>query len=114
MTKTKPEATMGTARSRILIENSRTRVTEWRFPARGDNTGWHLHEHDYIVVPLFDGALDLHEPDGTVRRAELQFGVPYYRSRGVEHDVRNANDSEVAFVEIEILGPHGQQDPMRD
>ena len=114
MTETKPEATNGTARSRVLIENARTRVTEWRFPIRGDNTGWHRHAHDYVVVPLFDGALDLHEPDGTIRRAELQFGVPYFRNRGVEHDVLNANDFEFAFIEIEILGPPDQRDQGRE
>ena len=47
-------------------------------------------------------------PTATVRRAELHFGIPYYRSRGVEHDVLNANDSEFAFIEIEILEPQGR------
>ena len=98
-----PEGTPGNARARTLIENARTRVTEWRFAARGDNTGWHRHEHDYVVVPLFDGELELHEPDGTVRRAELQLGVPYFRNRGTRHDVLNANDFECAFIEIEFL-----------
>ena len=110
MIKTKSEAMNGTAGSRILIENARTRVTEWRFRAKGDNTGWHRHEHDYLVVPLFDGALDLHEPGDIIRRTELQVGVPYFRNRGVEHDVLNANDSEFAFVEIEFLDPPSQRD----
>ncbi|MEQ8308835.1 MAG: cupin domain-containing protein [Hoeflea sp.] len=99
------EAKPGTARGTVLIENERTRVTEWRFAAHGDNTGWHRHEHDYVVVPLFDGALELREPGDTTRLAELRNGVPYYRERGVEHDVINANDFECAFVEIEFLEP---------
>lgn len=97
------EAKPATARGTVLIENARTRVTEWRFAARGDNTGWHRHECDYVVVPLFDGSLELLEPGGVRRLAELKHGMPYFRERGVEHDVVNANDFECAFVEIEFL-----------
>jgi multidrug efflux system outer membrane protein len=35
-------------------------------------------------------------------RAQLEHGVPYFRSAGVEHDVVNANSFEFAFVEIEL------------
>ena len=49
----------GTATPTILIDNDRVRVTEWRFPKRGDNIGWHRHAHDYIVIPQFDGVLDI-------------------------------------------------------
>lgn len=97
------DAKSGTARGTVLIENARTRVTEWRFAARGDNTGWHRHEYDYVVVPLFDGALELREPGGVERLAELKNGVPYFRETGVEHAVVNANDFECAFIEIEFL-----------
>ncbi len=93
----------GIARGTVLIENARPRVTDWRFAARGDNTGWHRHEHDYVVVPLFDGALELHEPGGTKRLADLHDGVPYFRETGVEHDVINANDFGCAFIEVECL-----------
>lgn len=99
----KPET--GTAKPTVYIENERTRVTEWRFAGRGDNTGWHRHEFDYVVVPLFDGALEIVDAPGGKNRAELRLGVPYFRSAGVEHDVINANDFECAFVEIEFLKP---------
>jgi mannose-6-phosphate isomerase-like protein (cupin superfamily) len=33
----------------------------------------------------------------------LETGVPYFRNAGVEHDVRNPNDVELSFVEIELL-----------
>ncbi len=93
----------GTAIGTVLLENGRTRATEWRFPAKGDNTGWHVHEHDYLVVPLTDGQLFLREPDGTTRVAELRRGVPYFRRKGVHHDVVNASDFEIAFIEVEFL-----------
>ncbi|MEQ8320879.1 MAG: cupin domain-containing protein [Rhodospirillales bacterium] len=93
----------GNAVPTIFIENSRTRVTEWRFMARGDNTGWHRHEYDYVVVPLFDGQLEIDTGSGERTIAPMQNGVPYFREVGVEHDVINGNDFECAFVEIEFL-----------
>jgi len=35
--------------------------------------------------------------------AELRKGVAYFRKAGVEHDVINAGDKPLAFVEIELL-----------
>lgn len=93
----------GTAVPTISIDNARVRVTEWRFPKKGDNTGWHTHQHDYIVVPMFTGILEIDHPDGSRSKAELSEGVPYFRNLGVEHDVINGNDFECAFVEIELL-----------
>lgn len=84
----------------VLIDNERVRVTRWRFTP-GAATGWHRHEHDYVIVPLRDGRLELVEPDGR-RHTELQTGAPYFREAGVEHDVVNANDHDFAFVEIEL------------
>ncbi|MCY4301439.1 MAG: cupin domain-containing protein [Aestuariivita sp.] len=95
----------GTATSTVLIENDRTRVTEWRFAERGDNTGWHRHAYDYLVIPMQDGALEIVGPDGIITRSDLKQGVPYFRKAGVEHDVMNGNDHSFSFVEVEFLEP---------
>lgn len=95
---------VGTAQPTTFINNNRARVTEWRFKKRGDNTGWHRHEYDYVVVPLFDGILEIDTGNGERTQSEMRSGLPYFRERGVEHDVINGNDFECAFVEIEILG----------
>lgn len=84
------------------IDNSRTRVTEWHF-VPGAHTGWHRHDHDYVIVPMTDGVLDIDTGGGVITRAEMKTGVPYYRETGVEHDVINANDYDFGFVEIEFL-----------
>jgi quercetin dioxygenase-like cupin family protein len=97
--------TSGSAIPTIQIENDRVRVTEWRFAKRGDNTGWHRHEYYYVVIPLFDGVLEIDLGDGERVQAQMQNGVPYYREIGVEHDVINGNDFECAFVEVELLEP---------
>lgn len=93
----------GSATPTVTIDNDRVRVTEWRFKERGDNTGWHRHAYDYVVVPLFDGILEIDLGHGERVKAEMQNGVPYFREIGVEHDVINGNDFECAFVEVELL-----------
>ena len=84
----------------IQVENDRVVVTEWRF-APGAETGYHIHAHDYVVVPITSGILRLHEPTG-VRDVQLHAGVSYARLAGVAHNVVNANEFEFCFIEIEL------------
>jgi len=84
-----------------IVDNSRTRVTEWRF-APGAETGFHRHKLDYVVVPMTTGQLKIVSPDGSVFNSDLVTGVPYFRQAGVEHNVINADDFEFAFIEIEF------------
>jgi quercetin dioxygenase-like cupin family protein len=90
----------GTAKATVFLENDKVIVTEWRM-APGTNTGWHRHDHDYVVVPLVDGKVQLKTKDGT-GFAENKKGVPYFRNEGVEHDVINADSVEYSFIEIEL------------
>ncbi len=83
------------------VDNDRTRVTRWDF-APGAETGVHIHEFDYCVVPLLDGVLKIVTPDGVETFAELKAGVSYYRDEGVHHNVINANDFDFSFVEVEF------------
>jgi quercetin dioxygenase-like cupin family protein len=84
----------------VQVDNALVRVTEWRF-APGAATGHHRHHLDYVVVPLTTGALHLVGASGEAT-ADLVAGQAYFRAAGVEHDVRNPNSFEFAFVEIEI------------
>jgi quercetin dioxygenase-like cupin family protein len=86
--------------SSIQIDNDRVLVTRWRF-ARGAETGFHVHAHDYVVVPLASGTLRLLEPGGA-RDVVLTAGQSYARPAGIAHNVINANDYEFSFVEIEL------------
>jgi quercetin dioxygenase-like cupin family protein len=85
----------------LQIDNDRVKVTQWRFPP-GAETGWHRHAMDYVVVPIADGPLLLEQPDGTTVPASLVTGRSYTRPTGVEHNVINASDHEIAFIEIEL------------
>jgi quercetin dioxygenase-like cupin family protein len=88
------------ATAHVQVDTDRVIVTEWRF-APGAETGHHVHAHDYVVVPLTAGTLRLEESDGT-REVQLHAGVSYARPKGVAHNVINANDFELRFLEIEL------------
>lgn len=87
------------------IDDDTFRVTEWRF-APGAETGWHVHGHDYVIVPLTNGTLGLENPGGVQAQAQLTQGVPYSRRTGVEHNVINASDAPLAFLEVETVADH--------
>ncbi|AXY44055.1 cupin domain-containing protein [Halomonas sp. JS92-SW72] len=89
------------------IDNFNVIVTRWDFPPGGE-TGWHKHEHDYVVVPLTQGTLTLETRDGVIK-SELWPGTSYARGAGVEHNVINSNDFEFSFIEIEIKQQHSKK-----
>ncbi len=87
----------------VRIDDDRVKATEWAFKP-GAETGWHTHEHDYVVVPLVSGRLLIEMPDGSSSTADLTQGIPYARKVGVEHNVINDGDGEMRFLEVEITG----------
>ena len=84
------------------IDNARTRVTRHHL-APGAHTGHHRHEYDYVVIPIVDGRMRIVE-GGREVFAELSAGVTYFRQAGVEHDVFNAMEHDLVFVEVELRG----------
>jgi quercetin dioxygenase-like cupin family protein len=88
------------ARPTVQVDNEHVRVTEWRF-GPGEATGWHRHEHDYVVVPMTVGPLRIRTAQAEVPN-DIVPGQAYFRVAGAEHDVFNPNDREVVFVEIEL------------
>ena len=86
------------------IDNARVRVTRHRL-APGAHTGFHRHEHDYVVVPVTAGRMRIVEggEGGKELFSDLSRGVAYFRPAGVEHDVFNGGDQELVFVEVEIV-----------
>ena len=88
------------ATSRLLEENARVIVTEWRLPP-GAETGWHRHAYDYVVVCLTAGKLLAETANGEVL-TELAFGQAYARPVGLEHNIVNPGDSDFVFIEVEV------------
>ena len=83
-----------------LLEDEKVRVTRWDF-VPGAETGWHRHELDYVIVPMTPCHFLLEEPGGE-RTVDMQAGDVYRRDAGVEHNVINAGDQPMSFIEIEI------------
>ena len=89
------------AKSKVMIDNEKTRVTMWSFQI-GEETGQHIHEYDYVIVPMLDGELKIINVDGSVSIPKLVEGECYYKNKGVNHNVINNNEFSYKFIEIEI------------
>ena len=68
------------AKANVMIDNQKTRVTEWSFEV-GDETGQHIHEFDYVVVPLLDGELKIVNHDGQETISKLTKGGSYFLTK---------------------------------
>ena len=93
---------VGTAIGTPLIDNKRTKVTEWSFSVKGNNTGWRKHDNYFVVILLFTGDFCIFDGDKK-SISSLRQRVPYFREKGVYHDVINTNDFPCIFVEVEFL-----------
>ena len=82
---------MISAKSEVQVDTPEVRVTEWRL-APGSATGHHIHEMDYVIVPVTSGEMTIVAPGGERSKAQLGVGKSYFRKAGVEHDVLNETD----------------------
>ena len=89
------------AKANVQIDNERIRVTEYSFN-HNEETGFHVHQCDYIVVPQTNGQLLLIDDKEVETTATLLKGQSYYRQAGVSHNVINNGDEKLVFIEIEI------------
>ena len=68
----------------------------------GAETGWHRHGFDYVITTLTECQMLLEEPGGGSRQVTIPAGTAYRRQEGVEHNVVNAGDGPMSFVEVEL------------
>jgi len=92
---------MLSAKSEVQIDTPEVRVTEWRL-VPGSATGHHIHEMDYVIVPVTDSEMTIVAPNGERSKAKLSIGKSYFRKAGVEHDVLNETSTEIVFLEVEL------------
>ncbi len=85
--------------STVLLDDAVVRITRWDFEP-GADTGHHVHGLGYVVVPMTDCKFLLEEPAGE-RRVDIAKGAAYRREAGMEHNVVNAGDAPMSFIEIE-------------
>lgn len=52
---------------RVLVDDEKMQVTYYNF-APVEETGWHTHPYDYVVVTFDQGQFELQTTDGKVNR----------------------------------------------
>ena len=85
----------------IIHEDDRMRVSRWTFQT-GQATGEHIHEMDYVAVPISGGAFRAEMGDGSIVEMTQVAGQPYARAKGVHHNVVFVGQGVAQFVEIEL------------
>jgi quercetin dioxygenase-like cupin family protein len=85
----------------VVHEDERARVIHYLIRP-GEQTGWHTHELDYVVVRLSRGTLTSHFADGTVRDFDYEPGTTSSYRAPVEHNAVNTGDSDIIGYEIEF------------
>ena len=84
------------------IDNGIFRATKWTIEP-GDAIPMHVHEYEYVVVPLVSETMHVINADGSEIVAELHTGQSYTRPSGAEHTVENRGACTIEFVEVEKL-----------
>ena len=92
---------MSDAASTVLMDDDRVRVTRFDF-GPGDETGWHVHETEYVIITLTDCQLRLDLPGGETKETAIPAGSAYSRPKGTEHNVINGSTSAMSFIEVEL------------
>ena len=86
--------------STVLVDDHQTRVTRWDFEPDAE-TGHHSHGLAYVVVPMTDMNVRIEDASGVNDRF-VAAGAAYSRPSGIEHNVINAGDVPMSFIEIEM------------
>lgn len=83
-----------------LLDDDRTRITHWVIKP-GQQTGWHLHDFDYVTIQQSEGTLYMQFADGTDRTIHYVPGTAVAIPAPVEHNAINAGDVDIVVTEIE-------------
>lgn len=84
----------------VIEDSERVRIVRYTM-SPGAETGWHVHALDYVIVPYDDARVRVETRSGSIE-ASMSKDAPYFRARGVEHNVTNAGSAPISFLEIEL------------
>ena len=97
-----PNAEDRTAAPHVIIhEDERSRIIHYTIKP-GEQTGWHTHEYDYVVVRLSDGTLTSNFADGTKKDFAYESGTAATYTAPVTHNAVNTGDTDIVGYEIEF------------
>ncbi|MBS27550.1 MAG: cupin [Alphaproteobacteria bacterium] len=83
-----------------LVDDEKTRITHWVIKP-GQQTGWHLHDYDYVTIQQSKGRLHLDYADGSTRDVDYVPGTSSSIKAPVEHNATNVSDVDIVVLEIE-------------
>ena len=96
-----PDADDRTAElSEIIHEDERSRIIKYTIRP-GEQTGWHTHHLDYVVIYLTAGELTSHLADGSTKVFSYEPGKSGSYKAPVEHNAVNTGKTDVVGYEIE-------------
>ena len=80
------------AKSEVQVDTPEVRVTEWRL-APGSATGHHVHQMDYVIVPVTSGEMTIVAPNGEALQGsawprQILFPQSRRRARRAQRDRR--------------------------
>lgn len=85
----------------VIHEDEQSRIIQYTIRP-GEQTGWHTHQLDYVVVRLSDGTLTSNFADGTVKDFDYRSGTAASYKAPVEHNAVNTGDTDIVGYEIEF------------
>lgn len=89
------------ATHRVLLEDDSMIVTHWVFKP-GEQTGWHLHDRDYMPIQLSEGRLRFEFLGGETKELDYVPGTSSHVKAPVEHNAINIGDVDIVAIEIEF------------
>ena len=89
------------ASHKVVLENDEIIVTHWVFKP-GEQTGWHLHEMDYMPIQLSEGRLRFEFPDNSTKEVDYVPRTTSIVKAPLEHNAINVSDIEMVALEIEF------------
>ncbi len=96
-----PEAEDRTAAPHVVLhEDDRSRIIRYTLKP-GEQTGWHRHELDYVVIFQSAGELTSNFADGSQKTFTYEPGKAASYKAPVEHNAVNTGTTDVIGLEIE-------------
>ena len=86
----------------VLLDNDTTKITFHRIRP-GEQSGWHLHDKNYVGYHIEAAKLRYERADGSVGEIQSEPGKSFFYDvgDGFEHNVTNVGDTDMVALEIE-------------
>ena len=92
---------LGPIGDRVIFENEAIRV--WIVDLQpGEKQPWHRHDYPYLIVPMTEGANEIHFESGRVVHTGEKPGVVLWREVDEVHELRNTSSWHYQNILVEM------------